>query len=194
MSSIHLVTSQDTYTVDLLGPMRPDVSWQAHANQGFDFSHFTINWDDHTVTCPQDHTSWRWKEGIGPNGKPHIQTQFRRVDCQPCPSRPLCTRSKKGRQVTFPPQRECRALQAARHRQTTQDFKDRYAKRAGVEGTIAQAVFVLGMWRTLYRGLAKVHLQHVLTATAINLMRVVDWLDGKPHAQTHRSAFAVLVA
>lgn len=194
MSSIQLVTSQDTYGINLLGPMRPDVSWQAHANQGFDFSHFTINWDDHTVTCPQGHTSWHWRKGIGPNGKPHIQTHFRRIDCQPCPTRTLCTRGKKGRQVTFPSQRECLALQAARQRQTTQQFKDRYAKRAGVEGTIAQAVFVLGMRRTRYRGLAKVHLQHVLTATAINLMRVVDWLDGKPRAQTPCSAFAALVA
>lgn len=188
------MTGHDRYGIDLLGPMRPDVSWQARTGSGFDFSQFTINWEAHTVTCPQGKTSWHWREGIGPNGKPHIQTHFRRVDCQPCPVRAQCTRNKKARQVTFPPQRECLALQAARQRQQTQDFKDRYAVRAGVEGTLSQAVFALGMRRTRYRSLPKVHLQHVLTATAMNLLRVIHWLAGQPRAQTPRSAFAALVA
>lgn len=194
MASTHLIISQATYGIDLLGPMRPDVSWQAHAKQGFDFTHFTIHWDTRTVTCPQGNLSWHWKEGIGPNGKPHIQTQFSQVHCQPCPTRHLCTRGNQGRQVTFPPQPECLALQAARRRQVTQDFKDRYAIRAGVEGTISQAVFALGMRRTRYRELAKVHLQHILTATAINLLRVLDWWAGKASAKSPRSAFAALVA
>jgi transposase len=158
MASTTLVTSHDTYAIDLLGPTRPDVSWQARTGSGFDFSQFTINWETHTVTCPQGKTSWQWREGIGPNGKPHIQTQFRRVDCQPCPVRSQWTRNQKARQVTFPPQRECQALQVARHRQQTQDFRDRYAIRAGVEGTLSQAVFALGMRRTRYRNLLKVHL------------------------------------
>lgn len=96
--------------------------------------------------------------------------------------------------MTFPPQAECLALQAARRRQDTQEFKDRYAIRAGVEGTISQAVFALGMRRTRYRDLAKVHLQHILTATAINLLRVLDWQAGKPSTKTPHSAFAALVA
>lgn len=194
MASTTLVTSRDDYRIDLLGPMRPDVSWQARSGTGYDFSQFTINWESHTVTCPQGKTSWRWHDGIGPNGKPHIQTQFRRVDCQACPARALCTRNKKARQVTFPPQRECQALQTARQRQETQDFKNRYASRAGVEGTLSQAVFALGMRRTRYRGLPKVHLQHVLTAAAMNLLRVLHWLAGQPRSTTQRSAFAVLVA
>jgi hypothetical protein len=32
----------------------------------------------------------------------------------------------------------------------------------------------LGMRRTRYRGLLKTHLQHIATATAINLQRLVD--------------------
>jgi transposase len=194
MASTTLVTSPDKYAIDLLGPMRPDVSWQARTGSGFDFSQFTINWESHTVTCPQGKTSWHWREGIGPNGKPHIQTHFRRVDCQACPVRTQCTRDKQARQVTFPPQRECQALQAARQRQQTQDFLDRYAIRVGVEGTLSHAVFALGMRRTRYRSLLKVHLQHVLTVTAMNLLRVVHWLAAQPPSPTPRSAFAALVA
>lgn len=194
MSSTTLVRSRQHYAIDMIGPMRPDVSWQSRKSTGFDFSQFTVDWHTHTVMCPQGKTSWQWREGVGPNGKPHIQAHFRPIDCQPCPVRLQCTHSKKARQVTFPPQPEYLALQAARLRQTTPEFKERYARRAGVEGTLSQAVFALGMRRTRYRGLPKVHLQHVLTAAALNLMRVVDWLAGRPRAKTHRSPFAALVA
>lgn len=58
-------------------------------------------------------------------------------------------------------------MQEGRRYQKTKEFKERYAKRAGIEGTISQAVYALGMRRCRYRGLAKTHLQHVLTAGAI---------------------------
>jgi len=34
----------------------------------------------------------------------------------------------------------------------------------------------------------------VLTAAAINFMRVSEWIDGTPVAKTRRSAFATLMA
>lgn len=71
--------------------------------------------------------------------------------------------------MTFIPEAEFRALQVAREREQTDDIKEAYKKRSGVEGTISQAVGVLGMRRTLYRGLDKVHLQHLMTAATINL-------------------------
>ena len=85
-------------------------------------------------------------------------------------------------------------MQAAREREQTDEFKETYKKRAGVEETISQAVGVLGLRRTRYRGLDKVHLQHPITAAAINLMRVIDWLSGNQWATTRKSAFARLAA
>jgi transposase len=38
-------------------------------------------------------------------------------------------------------------------------------------------------------GLPKTHLQHLAIATAINLVRLVDWLDDNPLAPTRVSAF-----
>jgi hypothetical protein len=35
------------------------------------------------------------------------------------------------------------------------------------------------MRRTRYQGLDKVHLQNLMTAAAMNLMRVLDWPSGK---------------
>jgi hypothetical protein len=53
-------------------------------------------------------------------------------------------------------------------------------------------VFALGMRRTRYRGLLKTHLQHIATATAINLQRFMDWLWEVPRSRTYKSPFARL--
>ena len=73
-------------------------------------------------------------------------------------------------------------------------FRASYAARAGIEGTHAQAIRRCGLRRCRYVGLAKTHLQHVLTAAAINLVRVAEWLAGTPVARTRCSRFAALQA
>ena len=193
-SGTAFVNSSDMYGVDLFGPARPDVSWQASTEGAYDLSYFKIDFDARTVTCPQGHTTQHWYERTGSRGKPAISAQFPTAVCRACPVRERCTTAKAGRQVGFIPEPEFRALQAARQREQTDDFKETYKKRAGVEGTISQAVGVLGMRRTRYRGLDKVHLQHLMTAAAMNLMRVLDWLSGKQRATTRKSAFARLAA
>lgn len=120
----------------------------------------------------------QWYERPGSRGKPALSAQFPTPVCGACPVRECCTTAKAGRQVGFIPEPEFSALQAARQREQTDDFKETYKKPAGVEDTISQAVGVLGMRRTCCRGLDKVHLQHLMTA-AMNLMRVLDWLSSK---------------
>jgi transposase len=94
--------------------------------------------------------------------------------------------------LTLRPQAQHLALTAARERQTTTEFKRRYAKRAGVEGTISQAVGAFGLRRSRYIGLPKTHLQHIATAAAINLSRLFDWLRAVPRSQTRQSRFFTL--
>jgi transposase len=53
-------------------------------------------------------------------------------------------------------------------------------------------VRAFGLRRTRYWGVAKTHLQHVATAAAINIDRIVAWLDERPRAQTRTSRFAAL--
>jgi hypothetical protein len=38
----------------------------------------------------------------------------------------------------------------------------------------------------------KTHLQHLICATVINLVRTLAWIDGKPLARTRTSKFAAL--
>jgi hypothetical protein len=50
----------------------------------------------------------------------------------------------------------------------------------------------MGLRRSRYLGLARTHLQHLLTATAINLGRLAAWSDDTPAVRTRRSGFARL--
>ncbi len=50
------------------------------------------------------------------------------------------------------------------------------------------------MRRARYVGQRKTHLQHLLTALATNVLRLVCWLDGAPFAKTRTSRFAALAA
>jgi transposase len=53
-------------------------------------------------------------------------------------------------------------------------------------------VRAFGLRRPRYRGLEKTHLQHVATAAAINIDRIVAWLEERPRATTRTSRFAAL--
>lgn len=186
-----LADCKDEWDVDLFGPMRPDNSWQSREDNGFDVSHFKIDWDNQVAICPDGKTSYKAKAGQDPSGRDTFRFVFPEHQCGACPLRAKCTRGK-ARYLTILPERAHEALQAARQRQETDSFKKEYAKRAGVEGTVSQAVHALSMRRTRYRGLAKSHLQHVATAAAMNVVRVVNWLTDIPHSTTRKSRFAQL--
>ena len=67
------------------------------------------------------------------------------------------------------------------------------AKRAGIEGTISEGVRSHELRHTRYVGMAKTHLQHLATATAINLARYVAWRRSVPLAATRVSRFKALL-
>ena len=52
----------------------------------------------------------------------------------------------------------------------------------------------MGLRRTRYDGLYKTHLQHVLIAVAINLVRIDAVLTQTPRGKTRRSHFASLAS
>ena len=188
-----LVRSRDRHGIDLLGPMTADPQWQAKAGDGFDLSHFSIDWETSVVTCPQGHRSVRWCETATTGGRPLIHVVFAAAACTPCPVRAQCTRAKtQPRSLSVQPRAEHDAIQAARQRQHTADFAVTYARRAGIEGTLSQGVRTCGLRTARYRGLAKTHLQHVATAAALNVQRITDWLEGQPRATTRRSHLARL--
>ena len=119
--------------------------------------------------------------------------QFSRSDCRACAAQALCTATKAVRRhVYFHPRAEYEALNAARGRMREPAWKERYQVRAGVEGTLSQGVRAFGMRRSRYVGLAKTGLQQVCIAAAMNVSRIVNWLDGRQRAKTRVTRFAAL--
>ena len=189
----HIATSQKQYGVELLGPVVIPGNWQAKDGQGFDISQFAIDWDHHVLTCPQGKTSKKWTVKQDKTVSNVIRAQFWKKDCRSCPARAQCSRAAVNpRQVVFRQQEHHEAIQAARKRQTTEAFKERYAKRPGIEGTISQGVRAFDLRVSRYLGMQKTHLQHVLIATAMNVVRLFQWHLGDTPSQPRISRFAAL--
>lgn len=189
-----LAESQTRYQVDLVGPVPPDVSWQAKDAERFDHSRFAIDWETRRVCCPAGEVSQSWGMSYDRHGKAVVRVRFPLATCRACPLHAQCTQSPARVLILRPNEQAYRALHEARQRQQTPEFRTLYAKRAGVEGTIAQSVRTCEMRRARYIGSKKLRLQALLTATAMNVLRACQWLAEKRHACTPTSRFAKLVA
>jgi transposase len=193
MSAANLLESQTSHQIDLLGPIPRDTSWQAQESHRFDLTAFTIDWDQEQVTCPMEKQSRHWKPDVDSNHRPIIRVTFSRTDCNACPRRGDCTRSPTNpRVLNLMPQAQHEILQQTRQTHSRADFRQRYAIRAGVEGTISQLVRGFDLRRSPYLGLAKTHLHQVVIATGANITRLMAWLNGKPKAATRISPFSQL--
>jgi transposase len=187
-----LVSSQEAYGVALLGPPRNDNSWQAREG-GYDLSQFRVDWKRERVTCPEGKVSVLWSMyRTKPYNYSVVKARFHRADCAGCGQREKCVRSSVGnaRTLTLLWRPQYEALVQARTQPASEPGRSEYRQRAGVEGTISQAVRVSGLRQARYRGLSKTHLQHLATAAGLNLGRVVAHWEGKEPARTRVSRFA----
>jgi len=131
---------------------------------------FTIDFTAGTATCPAGAVSisstWETR-GL-------IMFNFSRKDCSPCPLRQQCMNSHvtNARRVRVHPEPAHQARTAAITAAHTEDWHIRYRKRAGIEGTISQAVRGPDLRHARYRGLAKTHVQNTACAIAINIQRL----------------------
>ena len=192
MSARVLVNSQQRFGIEVLGPVSIDTQWQARTPSGIDASQFVLDWEHQQATCPQGKTSTKWTWLSRKRHPNLIKIQFSTTDCRACPRLGDCVHSTtkyQRRTLTVRPQAQHAALQAARQRQRNATFQQTYALRAGIEATISQGVRAFDLRRSRYLGLPKTHLQHLGIAAAINLVRLVAWLDGDPLAPTRVSAF-----
>jgi transposase len=190
-----LVSSAKDYRITLVGPPRPKAGWQNKVEGAYGYDQFRVDWDRKQVQCPQGTWSLPWHERRDPSRDPWFAAHFRTQDCAACPTRQLCTRSpRQARFFKLLPREQHEALQQARATHATEAGQQRYARRAGIEGTISQSVRAFGARRSRYRGLPKTHLQQVMTAVAINVRRIVAWFDKVPKATTRTSHFAALAA
>jgi transposase len=189
----HLLSSQATYQVDLVGPIATNPSWQTRSQAGFGAADFEIHWSEQYALCRERCRSVQWYANKNSHDQDTIQIRFAATDCTPCPVRSLCTQAATlPRTVRVRSQQICDTQEQARTRQHTAEFKAVYAKRAGIEGTLSQSVRAFGLRRSRYIGEAKTHLQHLMIACALNLARLFAWSQGQPLEPTRRSRFAAL--
>jgi transposase len=184
-----LVTAQTQHQVDVVGPAFGSYSRQHQTGQGYALQAFAIDWAAQQAHCPQGHSSVHWRPGHDVSGDPVIRIRFDGPTCRMCPARPACTTAKGApRQLTVRPQAHHEAIQAARRRQATGDFKVQYALRAGVESSLSQGTRRFALRQSRYLGLARTHLQQLLNATAMNVVRVIAWLRGEPLGERRRQS------
>lgn len=190
-----LVQSAQIYGIELFGPTRLNSSWQAREG-GIDATQFQINWDHQQVICPAGKRSIGWQECQikVPYPRQIVKVKFRQKDCLNCENRDQCVRSKNGkpRQLLLQARELHDALKKTRALFTSDEGRHEYKERAGIEGTLSQGIRRGTVRRSRYIGLSKTHLQEIATATGINLLRTINYLNQVPIAKTRVSRFARL--
>jgi transposase len=181
----------------IIGPVGQDPSWQQREQTGYAVSDFTLDWPGQVATCPQGQQSVGWTQPQDRRQQATVVIRFATATCRHCPVRVQCTRGHEGRTLTLTPPAVHAALLQRRAEQRTPAFVQRYALRAGIEGTISQAVRTTRLRRTPYRGLPKTHLHHVAIAAGLNLKRIVGHLHAQslgnpPRPARRKSPFARL--
>lgn len=190
-SAANTAAAARLHGITLVTPLLGNYSRQARENAGYAQAAFTLDYSARTAVCPQGNTSKRWTE-TALRGKPAVIVQFDPADCRPCPARAQCTTSRSARGLTIPPPDLAGLHQAARVGQDTKAWQRDYARRAGIEATISQAVTVTGTRRARYRGLPKVRLEHAYSAAALNLWRLDAYWNHTPIDRTRTSHLARL--
>ena len=173
----------------LIGPVGPSTSWQERLSDGLGVDAFTLDWQQQRAICPAGKPSRRWSEKQDKRGQPVVVIQFAAKQCAVCPLQARCSTSARGRSLHLTPEAAHQQVQQQRAFQQSAQFQQKYALRAGVEGTIAQAVS-RGMRQSHYRGLAKTHLGHVAKAAGCNLIRIEHYAQRRQAGRPARAARA----
>lgn len=158
--------------IDLVGPPLADTS-----QNGFKLADFAIDRDAHHAICPAGQRSCKWAVRTERDGSQAIQIRFPAAVCAACPLRPQCTRGAGGRNLSLSEHYE--RLAARRAEAQTPAFRARLKTRAGIEATLSELVRAHGLRRHRYRGDAKRHFEHLLTAAACNLKRLARALAAR---------------
>ncbi len=182
--------------IQVHGPALSDQSWQARTPGGYTLKEFEVDWQQHTVRCPQGQQNESWQ--VAKRGKQagSISVLFARASCEPCPVRAQCTRAQKqGRKLSLPPPERAQLLAQNRAQASDEANLRHYGLRSGVEACISQAVRRVGSRQARSRGQPAVHLQQVICAVALNFIRLDAWWQQRqPRGKLRRGRFGRLMA
>lgn len=169
MSGFSLVDSRRR-GVELIG------EFQAQSGpEGFKLDDFQVDLLNGQATCPAGQTTHKMHRRVKAEG---VEYQFLFGQaCTDCGFRHQCTQAKRGRSVNY--EAHHLAVQQRRAEMQTNEFKQLMKRRPAIEGTISQFMRQGGR-AARYRGLARVNLQMVFQAIAVNVRRLCSyWAAGK---------------
>ena len=130
-------------------------------------SDFTVNSDETNCHCPAGRAAVKKIRN-----KFRVQFRFDPKDCHSCGVRWKCTDSPGGRMITY--YRGGYFTRAARLAGSPKGQRLLRIRQIIVEGVIGEAKNIHGLRRCRYRGLANFQIQLFLTATVINLKRLMQ--------------------
>lgn len=145
-------------------------------------SDFSFRPDGHVESCPAGHEPVTRKKK-----KTRFSQGFAIEACRGCPRIESCP-TKKGKALRFL-RYEQKAMRIARRRryEATDEFKDRYRWRAGVEATMSQYDRLTRVKHLRVRGLKAVRFSAVMKAVAVNIARAVAAQRARAGAKTPES-------
>src|SRR6266700_7054886 len=172
----------------IVGPVGQDTSWQERAQAGYGVDDFELDWQTKLAMCPQGQLNVGWRESRDSRQQPRVVIRFGEATCRACAMREACTQGQEGRTLTLRPPEVHAALRERRARQRSPAFVQQYGRRAGIEGTLSQALRLTRLRRTPYQGLAKTHLHHLAIAAGLNLKRIAVHVQAQSRGKATRPA------
>jgi transposase len=141
---------------------------------------FLYDSENHTLMCPAGHMA-SYCNHVIPNkyqrNKPGYAFQFKPEQCNTCPQKTKCVKSKSGRRVYIsyyePYYRQMR------ERMATDEGRQAYINRYKVEHKIADLARYCSMRYCRYRGINKAKIHTLLAATVSNIKRMARLLWSK---------------
>ncbi|MFD3874837.1 transposase [Streptomyces sp. NPDC058623] len=149
-----IVTAAQEHGITLTGPIQGDTTAQAAGP--YNQTAFTVDWGNKAVTCPNGNRHWSVARRALPPRHPGHPDRLLTHRLPPLPARTECISSTRAtkREITLRPRAEHEAIRQARAAQGTPEWRERYAARNGIEGTISHAVRSTGLRQSRYHGLA----------------------------------------
>jgi transposase len=195
VTSAPLLTRRTAHGIALVGPAPADPSWQGQAKNGGAAANCVRDGDANQAICPPGQRRVVGMEGPDRHAHATVRSAVSPPGGAACASRAACPRA-----ASAPRARRSRAhdhdpaRQAARARQQTETCTQVDARRAGIEGPMAQGTRRGDLRRSRSLGWVHTRRMHRLIAAARTFMRVAAWRADLPRAQTQPSACAALAA
>jgi transposase len=144
-----------------------------------------------TLMCPVGQIA-TYCNNVIPNkyqqDKPGYAFQFKPEQCNSCPLKANCVKSKAGRRVYISYYEPY--FRQARERLASEEGKEAYRNRYRIEQKNADLTRYCGLRRSRYHGLTRTNIHTLLATTVCNIKRMTKLLWGKPENYYFEAAIA----